>query len=409
MSSFPILKKENTLVEKTKYRFDTTYTIKKIIGSGSYGSVYHALSLKDNNEVAIKKIDMHYLKRRDEYRRQVHELNILFFNHCSYLLHSYDLEYRKDDSRLDITTELFFGGNLDDYIRKHRINGKKIPDYLIWKIFLQCCLGIKYLHLNNIIHRDIKPQNILLDNKEIPNKVVICDFGASICLNDQNDFCSTKIGTPYFMSPEANNQPKYNKKTDIWSMGCILYEMITLEKPFTGPNIAVLNYKINRGNYRPLHCSDNHNYIVWNDLITQMLEKNPDARPSITSIIEMSTIRKKMIELNVKVDKHEKLEIPISLVNRIIPNSASFLTYTLDLYNEINLNKCKKIQDDIRIEYIPSPIKIKEIRPLSDSRLLPKIIQNINPENIDHIKKPFPLRIRDRISAFRPVKELVHD
>ena len=401
MSLFPILKKENPLVEKTKYRFDSTYTIKKFIGSGSYGSVYNALTVKDNNEVAIKKIDMRYFKRRDEYRRQVHELNILFFNHNPFLLHGIDLEYRKEDCRLDIITELFNGGNLDDFIRKHRINGKKIPDCFIWKIFLHCCLGIKYLHLNNIIHRDIKPQNILLDNKEIPNRAVICDFGASICLNEQTEFCSTKIGTPYFMSPEANNQPKYNKKTDIWSLGCILYEMITLEKPFNGPNIAVLNYKINKGQYKPIQCIDNYNYIVWNDLISRMLEKNPDERPSITSIIEMSSIRKKIIEQNIKNDKHERLEIPTCLINRIIPNNASLHTYTLDLYNEINLTKNKKILDDIRIEYVPSPIKINDGRPYSDSHLLPKIIQKIYPENLDNIKKPFPLRISDRISAFR--------
>jgi len=401
MSAFPILKKEIPLVEKTKYRFDTTYTIKKLLGSGSYGFVYQAVSLKDFHEVAIKKIDMRHLKKRDEYRRQVHELNILFFNHSQFLLHGIDLEYRKDDLHLNITTELFNGSNLDDYIRKHRINGKKIPDCFIWKIFLHCCLGIKYLHLNNIIHRDIKPQNILLDNKEIPKRAVICDFGASICLNDQTEFCSTKIGTPYFMSPEANNQPKYNKKTDIWSMGCILYEMITLEKPFYAPNINVLNYKINKGYYKPINCIDNHNFYIWNDLITHMLEKNPDERPSITSIIEMPIIRKKIIELNIKIEKHETLEIPMCLMNRIIPNSASFLTYTIDLYNEIHSTKSKKISDDIRIEYVPSPIKVYDYRPTSDSRLLPKIIQNIYPENVQNIKKPFPIRIRDKISAFR--------
>jgi hypothetical protein len=132
-----------------------------------------------------------------------------------------------------------------------------------------------------------------------------------------------------------------------------------------------------------------------------MLEKNPDERPSITSIIEMPIIRKKIIELNIKIEKHETLEIPMCLMNRIIPNSASFLTYTIDLYNEINLTKSKKIVDDIRIEYVPSPIKLYDYRPVSDSRLLPKIIQNIYPENIENIKKPFPLRIRDKISAFR--------
>lgn len=401
MSFFPKLQKENLLVEKTKYRFDTTYIIKKLLGSGSSGGVYTALSIKDHTEYAIKKIDMRHFKRRDEYRRQVHEINILFFNRNPFLLHAIDLEYRKDDCRLDITTELFNGGNLDEFIRKYRINGKKIPDCLIWKIFLQCCLGIKYLHLNNIIHRDIKPQNILLDNREFPNHVVISDFGASICLHEQNEFCITKIGTPYFMSPEINHSSKYNKKTDIWSLGCILYEMITLEKPFTAANVVLLNNKINKGIFKPIGCIDNHNYIIWNSIITSLLEKNPDERPSITSIIELPTIRKKIIEMNITIEKHQAFEIPKVLVNRIIPNSASFCVYTLDLYNEINISKNKTVLDDIRIEYAPSPIKFISGRPASDNRLLPKITRQIYSENLENIRKPFPLKLRDRVSAFR--------
>jgi len=398
MYYFPRTNVENQLVDK-KNRFDTTYTIKKLLGSGSYGSVYSAICIKDNREYAIKRIDMAYLKRRDEYRRQVHELNILFFNRSPYLLHAVDLEYRKEHCRLDIITELFVGGNLDDFIRKYRISGKTIPDHIIWTIFLQCCQGIKYLHLNGIIHRDIKPHNILLNHRDIPTHVVICDFGASICLTDQDSFCSTKIGTPCFMSPEQTTQPKYNKKTDIWSLGCILYEMITLDKPFIAPNICMLNFKISSGKFKPIGCRDNPNFEVWSDIINRMLDKNPYDRPAITSIIEMPAVRKKIFESAIKTDRHQPLIIPAQLINRIIPNSASFLNYTVNLYNEITITT--KISDDLRIEYRPSPIKTFDGRPYSDSRILPKIMKEIQPENLDNIKKPFPLRLRDRVSAFR--------
>jgi hypothetical protein len=113
----------------------------------------------------------------------------------------------------------------------------------------------------------------------------------------------------------------------------------------------------------------------------------------------MPAVRKKIFELAIKTDKHEPLIIPTQLINRIIPNSASFLNYTVNLYNEINITK--KVSDDLRIEYRPSPIKTFDGRPYTDSRILPKIMKEIQPENLDNIKKPFPLRLRDRVSAFR--------
>lgn len=400
MLEFPPIKKESHLVSETAYRFDTTYTIKKLLGSGSYGSVYSAQSNKDSFNYAIKRIDMRYNKQRNDYRRQVHEINILFFNRNPYLLHATDIEYRRDIYQLDIATELMVGGNLDDFIRKYRLTSRKIPDHYIWTIFIQCCLGVKYLHLNGIIHRDIKPQNILLDHKDVPNRVVICDFGASICLTKEDSFCSTKIGTPYFMSPEQNSQPKYDKKTDIWSLGCILYEMITMEKPFVAPNLPMLNYKISRGKYKPIFCNENLNYIIWNDLIRRMLEKNPEERITITSILEMPNIRKKCFELGIQRDLYEPMITPTILSNRIVSNSKSFQGYVNDLCYEITSNVHKRERDNIRIEYRPSPIKNMDSRPYSDSKLLlPKITRDIPSD----VKKTFVMRLRDEVGGFRPL------
>jgi len=95
MSILQIKNKNDDIIEKTKYRLDSTYIIDKLLGSGSYGSVYSVISLKNNNSYAIKKIIMRYFKYSDEYRRQIHELNILFFNRNPFLLHGIDLEYIK--------------------------------------------------------------------------------------------------------------------------------------------------------------------------------------------------------------------------------------------------------------------------------------------------------------------------
>jgi len=144
------------------------------------------------------------------------------------------------------------------------------------------------LHINSVIHRDLKPANILLNDKDNPTKIVICDFGASICLLDNiNAYCCTKIGTPYFMSPEQNNSNCYDKKTDIWSLGCILYELITLEKPFEANNINMLNQKNNQRvkqnryllgfydqNTNSEMAFDNIGLKSWKDSVAQLPDYN---------------------------------------------------------------------------------------------------------------------------------------
>ena len=177
----------------------------------------------------MKSVDAYHLRKTNDLRRHIHEINILTFINSQYLLKLNDMYFSNDN--LNLITPHYGGGNLDNYIFKYKTNNRKIPINTIWSIFIQICMGLKQLHFNGIIHRDIKPANILMDNKESPKNIVICDFGVSIILDKSTEFCKTSIGTPYFMSPEAGDQVLYTKKTDIWSLGCLLCELIMLEKP----------------------------------------------------------------------------------------------------------------------------------------------------------------------------------
>ena len=316
-------------------KIENTYNIKGNLGSGSYGSVF-IVEKKDNNQsFAMKRINTSQLMGSNDYRRQMHEMNILFFNKCPYLLHGLDVSYIREKSRLDIITELYDGRNLNNLISKYRAFKKPIPNSMIWNIFIQISLGIQYLHSNGVIHRDLKPANILLNNNDNPTKIVICDFGASICLDNVNAYCNTKIGTPYFMSPEQNNDIHYDKKTDIWSLGCILYELITLEKPFEADNIDILNKKINKGYYKPIvlksSSSDTH---IWSFLLKKMLEPDVSIRSSIDNIIDLPEIREKISLYKLIQVKSEKLDIPERLHSKSVYSSYGLYHYVVNLKND---------------------------------------------------------------------------
>lgn len=111
----------------------------------------------------------------------------------------------------------------------------------IWKYFIQIIFGLKYLHYNNIIHRDIKCSNIFLDQYD---NIKIGDFGTSKILTEYLNYGQTQIGTPYYMAPEIFKRIRYTNKVDIWSLGIVLYELITLDVPFKGYNMIDLKNNI---------------------------------------------------------------------------------------------------------------------------------------------------------------------
>ena len=244
--------------------------------------------------------DLHY----DDYRRQLHELNILFFNNSPYLLKGLDININ-NSQYLEIVTPYYDGGTLENFILNHKSCNKQINSTIIKNLLINLCMGIKYLHDNDIIHRDLKPANILIDNKIDPKKAIIIDFGVSTILNNnKTDFAKTKIGTPYFMSPEqVEINKKYNSKCDVWALGCILYELVTLDKPFKAANIQSLNIKIIKSDYKPIVNTFNDLDIeLFKKIIQMCLIKCEDRRASIDDILEISEIKKKIdITVNKKV------------------------------------------------------------------------------------------------------------
>ena len=107
--------------------------------------------------------------------------------------------------------------------------GRPVSEAKIWKFFIEMVLGLNYLHSNKILHRDIKTINMFLTKDD---KIKIGDLGVAKTLNQTYNMAYTVVGTPYYLSPELCEEKPYNHKSDIWSLGCVLYELCTLRHPF---------------------------------------------------------------------------------------------------------------------------------------------------------------------------------
>lgn len=124
------------------------------------------------------------------------------------------------------------GGDISTLIKRSKKEKKYIPEEMIWDIVAQVLLALQTCHNRpegKILHRDLKPGNIFLDGDF---NVKLGDFGLSRVMGDESIFAYTHVGTPYYMSPEQINEQKYNEKSDIWSLGCIIYEISALRAPF---------------------------------------------------------------------------------------------------------------------------------------------------------------------------------
>jgi len=186
----------------------------KILGKGSFSNVYKGIY--KNTDVAVKIINTENLdgKIRQQMQREIDVINILKKNKNKNIVEYYDI-YEENDE-LFIAMELINGGELSLEIKKG-LELSQVYDY-----YCQILGGYSHLLSLDIIHRDIKSANILLS--EDKKYIKICDFGLSKILGDNLN--NTICGSPLCMSPELLNQQNYDTKSDIWSIGILLYEMI---------------------------------------------------------------------------------------------------------------------------------------------------------------------------------------
>ena len=278
------------------------YKIISVVAVGGMGTVYKAVHPSLKREVIIKKL---MLKNgnatiRERFKR---EARILLDLSSPYIVRMFD--YFSEGRSDYIVLEFVDGMSLDKLIEKQI----SLPPQLALLIFLDACYGLKMAHQKGIVHRDIKPGNILISKRA---EVKLADFGIaseekedeeqSAKINEglltkgqnltsvQKDITQSGIalGTPAYMSPEQlADSSSVDKRADIYSMGVMLYEMLTGTKPYAGDMAPETIAKIKKGSYIPPQKLDKNIPLVARRIIKKMMKPNPDRRyQSIESVIK---------------------------------------------------------------------------------------------------------------------------
>ena len=200
------------------------YIIIKELGKGGFGKVVQVLSKSGNQPYAIKVIPIKG-ESKEKIKAFHKEADILSKFNCNNIVKYYDSS--KDGNNIYILMELCNGKNLRSFIDKNMNDCTLIQENILSNIISQLCHGIKEIHDKKIIHRDLKPDNIFINNDMV---IKIGDFGISKQFNSYKTYTLTtkKLGTEYYAAPEIIDDGAYNEKSDIWSLGCIIYELFNL-------------------------------------------------------------------------------------------------------------------------------------------------------------------------------------
>ena len=262
------------------------------LGTGSYGKAYLAVSNVSNRQYVIKEMEVQSGLSREDRDRMFNEISII--RSCSHInIIRYKEFFITNGDTLNsvpiisIVMEYADDGDLNQCIKRRRETKKYFSEGLVRNWLIQITLALQYLHKKSILHRDLKTQNIFMTKNGL---LKLGDFGISRTLRDENDFATTGIGTPQYLSPEICRQQKYNYKSDIWSLGCVLFEMCALQPAFTGSDFGFLIQSILKGKYQPIPSP--HFSTSLAELVKVMLRPDPNRRPTASQIIAAKVLDK---------------------------------------------------------------------------------------------------------------------
>ena len=284
----------------TKSEENKRYSYIMQLGEGTSGTVHLLQDTEKNRKVAMKKIDTTDMKDSDKERVQKEVENMKSMNIPTFI-EFYDFE--DDNNNQKIYMEYGDQGTLENKIAKQKQEGKNFTDEEIFDYLIDILLALYALNKKGIIHRDIKSENILLKTEKIDNKEITVAKLSDLGLGRQIEGVTgayTTCGTAYYVCPEiAAGEKKYTYNADIWSLGIVLYELITKNKPWFEPKMSTSEFFqfIVNTKYPPLPEKTDERLKY---LVKIMLKKDPERRANIDDILTLDFMYEKTKNL---VDK----------------------------------------------------------------------------------------------------------
>ena len=346
------------------------------IGEGAYSTVYTVRRIEDNQLYALKKVKIQNLSLKEK-QNALNEVRILASVNSPFVI-SYKESFIDDtDQTLCIVMEYADEGDLFQKITLYKKLHTTFEENDAWKIFIQITIGLHDLHSYNILHRDLKSANVFLFRD---GTAKLGDLNVSK-ITPRGLGC-TQTGTPYYASPEVWRDNPYNLKSDIWSLGCLCYEILMLKTPFRAETMEGLYRKVMKGKYPEISkkYSNKFDYVISN-----MLKLKPEERPTTGDILKIPEIIEKMEELkiipfnndlnninNKKIKSRENSTININ--NSFQSNVA----YNNNSSANISLNKMIRNKSGNSIEQSVFETENNNVSKLNNERVYNSISYNSN-------------------------------
>ncbi|KAK7350054.1 hypothetical protein VNO77_08119 [Canavalia gladiata] len=264
------------------------YFVGKQIGAGSFSVVWHGRHKVHGTEVAIKEIATLRLNKKLQESLMSEIFILKRINHPNIIcLH----DIIQVPGKIHLVLEYCKGGDLSLYIQRHG----RVPEAAAKHFMQQLAAGLQVLRDNNLIHRDLKPQNLLLSRNDEKSVLKIADFGFARSLQPRG-LAETLCGSPLYMAPEIMQLQKYDAKADLWSVGAILFQLVTGRTPFTGNNQIQLLQNIMKPTELQFPSDNPSLSSECKDLCQKLLRRNPVERLTFEEFFNHPFLSQKQTE-----------------------------------------------------------------------------------------------------------------